>query len=703
MKCLVGVPMKLRSHLLILTLGTLLPMLLFALIAVGLLAERDRRTVQRSAKEVTLALITAVDAEVGRTITTLQALATAPALDQSALREFQAEAKRVLPTQPGWLSISVLSPRGDVLLQTAREDKPPFAFRAAVPVMRAGQVRSMLMAEVDPQRVRALLDKQRLPADWMGEVIDGEGRVVARSSGARAVGQAAAENLRAALQASSEGWFHRTSLEGTSVYTAYHRSGSSGWSVAISIPEATVRAGLGRAAVTMTTGVIVALVAALLLAAALGQRIAAPIGALAATARALASGKRVEMPPPGKVEELRDVSRALADAVDAVRAREAALRNADRAKDEFLAMLSHELRNPLGALAAAAHVLRNGGGRSETAASATGVIERQVRHMTRLVEDLLDVSRVTRGKISLARQPIDLAQAARTAVQEMQASGRLDEHRVSLQLAPAWIHADEARIEQIVTNLVGNAAKYTAPGGGITVSVRRERDTALLQVRDTGMGMSAELASRVFDLFVQGERPLDRPAGGLGIGLTLVRRLAELHGGTAHAASAGPGQGSVFTVALPTTEARPPQGVKAATDPVARQRRKILVIEDSEDARRTLSLALRMDGHEVYEAADGPAGVDAAASVQPEVALIDIGLPGLNGYQVAERLRDMPERSSMVLIALTGYGQSEAFRRAHDAGFDDHVTKPVAPAELLRLIDAACALKTRRAGARPSA
>lgn len=689
--------MKLRSHLLILTLGTLLPMLLFALLAVGLLAERDRRTMQRSAKEVTLALITAVDAEVSRTLTTLQALATSPELDRGALRDFQLEATRVLPTQPGWLAITLLSPRGDVLLETARDGQRPFAYKAAVPVMRAGQVQHMLMAEVDPQRIRALLDKQRLPADWMGEVIDAEARVIARTSGARAIGQPAAENLRAALQSSTDGWFHRTSLEGTSVYTAYHRSGSSGWSVAISIPEATVRAGLGRAAVTMTTGVIVALVAALLLAAALGQRIARPIGALAATARALASGKRVEMPPPGRVEELSDVSRALSDAVDAVRAREAALRNADRAKDEFLAMLSHELRNPLGALAAAAHVLRTGGGQRETTASATGVIERQVRHMTRLVEDLLDVSRVTRGKISLARQPIDLAHAARTAVQEMQASGRLAEHRLTLQLAPAWIHADEARIEQIVTNLVGNAVKYTPPGGSITVSVRRERDTAILQVRDDGMGMSAELATRVFDLFVQGERPLDRPAGGLGIGLTLVRRLAELHGGTAHAASAGPGQGTVITVVLPTTEARAPASVAPAQPPAARQRHKILLIEDSDDARRTLSMALRMDGHEVYEAADGKAGVEAAATVDAEVALIDIGLPGLNGYQVAEQLRGMPAHESMVLIALTGYGQSEVFRRARDAGFDDHVTKPVAPAELVKLIDSALAAKQRRA------
>jgi signal transduction histidine kinase/CheY-like chemotaxis protein len=726
-------PMKLRSHLLLLTLGTLLPMLLFALIAVGLLAERERTIQQRSGKEFTHALITAVDAELDRSIATLQALAASPYLDNDALRAFHADAVRVLPTQRGWSTVTLATPKGDPLLDAkleygaalpaaepdgseavARTGKPAvlplmrdsasgvYRYKAAVPVVRNGRLKYLLSAAVDPQTIRALLDAQRLPSDWVGEVLDSARRLVARTSRSneRWVGEPPAESLVAALNQSPEGWFHGKTSEGTGVYTSYHRSGSSGWSVAISIPEATVRAGLGRAGVTMTMGVIVALIAALLLAAALGHRIAAPIGALAATARALASGQHAEPPPPGSVRELRDVSNALTEAASAVRTREGALRSADRTKDEFLAMLSHELRTPLGALAAAAHVLRVSGAKEDVRLNATGVVERQVRHMSRLVEDLLDVSRVTRGKISLARQPLDLAQAARNAVRDLRDSGRLEKHQVALALEPAWVHADSARIEQIITNLVGNAVKYTDPGGKIVVMVRRDRGTAILQVRDNGIGMSTELASRAFDLFVQGERPLDRGAGGLGIGLTMVRRLAELHGGTAHAASAGPGQGSLFTVALPAIEAQslPPPSPVAPTG--ERRRHKILVIEDSDDARRTLSMALRLDGHEVYEAADGKAGLAAAESVGPEVALIDIGLPGLNGYQVAEHLREMPAHGSMVLIALTGYGQPEAFRRARDAGFDDHIVKPVVPGQLVRLIDVACAAKARGAGAR---
>src|SRR5262245_2247022 len=729
--------MKLRSHLLLLTLGTLLPMLVFALIAVGVLAERERTIVERGAREFSRALITAVDAELSRSITTLQALAASPYLDQEALRAFHAESVRVLPTQPGWLTVRLMRPNGELLLDATREfgarlpelrerkgleavvqtgkpaipplvhDTPDGAYRynAAVPVFRNGQLKYVLSAAVDPQRIRMHLETQKLPTDWAGEVLDSERHIVSRSpaSGARWVGAPAVESLRAALDRAPDGWFRGTTHEGIGAYTSYHRSEWSGWSVATSIPAATVRAGLGRAAITMTMGVIVALVAALLLAVALGHRIAAPIAALAAAARALATGQRSEPPSPGRVRELRDVAAALTEASNAVRAREHALRAADRTKDEFLAMLSHELRTPLGALAAAAHVLRVSGAREDARVSAAGVVERQVRHMSRLVEDLLDVSRVTRGKISLARQPLDLAQAARNAVTELRASGRLDQHQVALSLTPAWVHADSARIEQIITNLVVNAIKYTDASGKIAVMVRRDRGTALLQVRDNGMGTSPELASHVFELFVQGERPLDRGAGGLGIGLTLVKRLAELHGGTAHAASAGPGQGSVFTVTLPAIEAPSLPAPVARAEAGVRERHKILVIEDSDDARRTLSMALRLGGHDVYEAADGKSGLATVASVAPEVALIDIGLPGLNGYQVAEQLRDSPARQSMVLIALTGYGQPEAFRRAREAGFDEHLTKPVEPDQLERMIQVAWAAKLRRSGGRPSA
>lgn len=401
------------------------------------------------------------------------------------------------------------------------------------------------------------------------------------------------------------------------------------------------------------------LVFAVLLPIALARRITEPLAVIGAMAKAMAGGAPGEPPARARVREIAEAGEALAAAAQAVRARERSLRDADRAKDEFVAMLSHELRNPLGALAAAAQVLRATGAREGPAAEAGEVVSRQVEHMTRMVEDLLDVSRVTRGKVSLERQPFDLAALVEHTVAEMRAAGRFSAHEVRLDLAPVWARADEARAAQIVANLVGNAVKYTPAGGRVDVSLRRERDAAVLRVRDNGIGMTPELAARVFELFVQGEQQLDRGAGGLGIGLTLVKHLAELQGGRAFAASAGPGQGSTFTVTLPATEAQPAPARGKREEP---RRHRIVLIEDNEDARHSLATALALQGHQVHEAADGITGIAALARINPDVAVVDIGLPGLDGYTVAETLRGAPEHDRMVLIALTGYGQPDPAR-----------------------------------------
>lgn len=434
---------------------------------------------------------------------------------------------------------------------------------------------------------------------------------------------------------------------------------------------------------------------AVLLPMSLAARLARSFDVLTDMAKSVSAGAAAEPPARLHVQEIAEVGEALAAAAQAVRSREKSLRDADRAKDEFVAMLSHELRNPLGALAAAAQVLGKAGAQDGPAAEAGEVVGRQVEHMTRMVEDLLDVSRVIRGKVSLARQPFDLGELVDNTVAEMRATGRLVGHEVRLDLVPVWVRADEARAAQIVSNLVGNAIKYTPVGGQIVVSVRRDRDAAVLRVRDSGIGMSADLATRVFDLFVQGEQQLDRGPGGLGIGLTLVRHLAELQGGKAFAASAGPGQGSIFTVTLPATEPQP--GRPSEKKAPERRRHRIVLIEDNEDARHTLAAALKLDGHQVHEAADGITGIAALSRVNPDVAVVDIGLPGVDGYKVAETLRGAPEHDSMVLIALTGYGQADSLRRAREAGFDEYVTKPIAPERLVRLMDVALGQRSRRA------
>jgi signal transduction histidine kinase len=281
----------------------------------------------------------------------------------------------------------------------------------------------------------------------------------------------------------------------------------------------------------------------------LARRGLAPIVALAATARALVAGGRVDAPAQPGSREIAEAAEALRQAASAVRSREAAARESERAKDEFLAILSHELRNPLATLAAAAYLLRRSA-QNGAAEEAAQTISRQVEHMTRLIEDLLDLNRIAKGKVTLSREPLELAQAVGKALEELRAAGRLAKHGVRAELAPAWVRADEARIAQITANLVGNAVKYTPEGGEIVVGVRRVRDAAVLSVRDSGIGMEPDLAARVFDLFVQGQAG----KGGLGVGLALVKRLAELHGGSAAAASEGTGRGSQFTVSIPAIE-----------------------------------------------------------------------------------------------------------------------------------------------------
>ena len=357
---------------------------------------------------------------------------------------------------------------------------------------------------------------------------------------------------------------------------------------------------------------------------------------------------------------------------------------ASRIKDEFFAMLGHELRNPLGAITTALHVIDTGEPGDERSAQAREIVTRQVRHLVRLVDDLLDVTRLATGKITLGRRPVDLAAVARRVVGTLAATAPTLNVR-SEAGAAVWIEADETRLEQILTNLLGNAVKFTPAGGRVTVAVGVRDGLAVLSVADTGAGILADLLPRIFDLFVQGQTGLHRPAPGLGIGLTLVKRLVDLHGGRIEAASEGPGRGSVFTVRFPLRPA-PRDAAEAAPVPGgARVRRRVLIVEDNDDARDMLRHLLEQAGHEVYEAADGLAGLHRAIALEPDAAVIDIGLPGLDGYEVARRVR-AAGRADVLLVAVTGYGQAGDRQRSGEAGFDAHLTKPVDPVALEALL-----------------
>jgi PAS domain S-box-containing protein len=373
------------------------------------------------------------------------------------------------------------------------------------------------------------------------------------------------------------------------------------------------------------------------------------------------------------------------------RAARAEAESASRARDEFLAMLGHELRNPLNVIVTAVEVQHLAGHDEAIAARARDAIQRQVRHLTGLVDDLLDVARVTAGKITLSVQPVDLGALATRSIQGLRESGRLGRHVVRERVDSVWVHGDEMRLDQVVANLLVNAIKFTPPDGEITVSVRADGDQARLCVGDTGVGMSPEDLPRIFDAFVQSEQSLDRSRGGLGLGLTLVRRLVELHGGTVEASSDGVGRGAVFTVRLPRiatpTPNAPAPADRGAAPPVSTQR--VLLIEDEPDSREMLRMMLQLQGYEVHEAADGPSGVERALQLRPDTAIIDIELPLMDGYDVARRIRASTGVGGPRLVALTGHGREPDRQRAVAAGFDAHLVKPVDPERLARALTTA--------------
>jgi PAS domain S-box-containing protein len=358
---------------------------------------------------------------------------------------------------------------------------------------------------------------------------------------------------------------------------------------------------------------------------------------------------------------------------------EAALQDANRRKDEFLAMLSHELRNPLAPIRNAAHVLNRIGPVDTNVRKATEMIQRQVQHLTRLVDDLLDVSRITRGKIRLRKEPLELTTVVAQAVETSQPliDDRRHELMVGLPPEEVRVEADLTRLAQALANILTNAAKYTPEGGHIRLTVETGPGEAVVRIHDDGMGIAPELLPRVFDLFTQGDRSLARSEGGLGIGLTLVQSLVALHGGSVEAHSEGPGKGSEFVVRLPTllAKASPAGSEREGRHPSPP--RRVLVVDDNEDGANSLAMLLQLAGHEVRAVHDGPTALDMAKAFRPDLVLLDIGMPRMDGYEVARQLRKQPGLEKALLVAVTGYGQEEDRRRTQEARLDAHLVKPV--------------------------
>jgi signal transduction histidine kinase len=391
--------------------------------------------------------------------------------------------------------------------------------------------------------------------------------------------------------------------------------------------------------------------------------------------------------------ELEQTNRVLQSEVSERARAEAALKEADRHKDEFLAVLAHELRNPLAPIRNAVEIMRRSSVMDPQLAWSRDVVERQVKHLTRLVDDLLDVSRITRGNINLSREPVNVATIVARAIETIAPLIAEQRHDLSVDISEEAleVEGDLTRLTQVLGNLLNNAAKYTDPGGSISVIARRVGTDVDIRVRDNGIGIPPALLPRLFQLFTQVDAAAHRAQGGLGIGLALVRQLVQMHGGSVTAYSDGPGKGSEFLIRLPLRMQRPRELMQSTLTPESglngsKPGHRILLADDNRDALDSLATLLQCDGHEVHTAGDGAEALEVAAQCRPDVVLLDIGMPKLDGYEVARRIRAEPWGKSAVLIALTGWGQDEDRRRSREVGFDSHLVKPLDPDALSSLL-----------------
>jgi signal transduction histidine kinase/ActR/RegA family two-component response regulator len=724
---------RLRTRLLLLIAGTAIPLLALAAVLAYLLLEHERETFREGALARNRAVLSAVDAEIRGHMQALAALATSSSLQRDDLRAFHEEAARVASSQPDWRGVVLLDPAGNQVVNTRRPVGAPLArsvetasFRRVletgapavglvkrgnveklyavpvrVPVKEKGSIKYVLTAPVRPQAFQRLLDAQRFPSGWAAGLLDDSEHFVARIP-SRTTGEQASDDFTAAVRQANEGWFRGRTLEGADTFTAHRTSEFSHWTVGVAIPAYEYYGAAYRTGVYMAYGALVSILLAVGFAYRVGSRIARPMASLAAAARALGHERAVVAPSVASIDEVHEVARALDEAGEAIRDRESlrdreqrALKMADKAKDEFLAMLGHELRNPLSAITASAQVLRLAKPGDDSAVKAHHVIDRQTRQMMRLIEDLLDVSRLAVGKVALQPERFDLADFVERVVRTWQ-EGRRPRREIALELAPAWVNADRGRIEQIVTNLLDNADKFSLRHESIEVRVAQQGNEAVLQVWDWGEGIAPELLGAIFEAFVQAPQDFARARGGLGLGLTLVKRLAEMHGGKVTAHSDGLGKGACFTVRLPAIAPAVHEPAPQRPVPLHGQSRRILVVEDNEDGRAMLEAMLTLEGHHVHAVANGLAAVAAAGNWKPDVVLLDIGLPDIDGYEVARRLRAMGLDSRLKLVAVSGYGQPDDERRAYEAGFDMHLTKPVQPDFLRDVLAALTAVDTGR-------
>jgi signal transduction histidine kinase/ActR/RegA family two-component response regulator len=746
-----GIPIAsapLSRRLLLLACAGIVPLAIMSGIGLYVLAQQQRTQVERVGLELARAVATAVDAELRSTVSVLEALATTFTLDNHDLPAFRERARRVLGTQIRWAAVTLTDPSGARLVDTrfgGGSELPPISeresfdrvvrtrtsavgnlaegpdgallFAVRVPIIRNRELRYVLTAIVKPEDVREVIARHGVPGDWVISVFDANGRRVARSRAHEEnIGGEASPTLRALIaDRGREGVGMTNTLEGERIYTPYSRIEPSGWLVALGIPTALAEAAGYRSLAVYGGGIVLSIALGSLAALWVANSINRPIADLRAAAQAL--GRR-ESPrtPDTSIQEIHDVAAALVAAAGeraSVEAdREALLRKeqdaraaaeaADRAKDQFLAVLSHELRTPLNAVYGWARMLRTGQIQGEPQiARALDVIERNANAQVQLVDDLLDVSRVITGKMRLDVRRVELAGVIEAALDSVRPAAEAKGIRLQSVLDPRAgpITGDPNRLQQIVWNLLINAVKFTPKGGRIQLHLQRVNSHIEIVVSDTGQGIAPGVLPVIFERFRQADSSSTRTHAGLGLGLALVKHLAELHGGSVVARSAGEGEGATFVVTLPLAIAEMPHGPVPRVHPTAPSIEplpagarlnglKILVVDDDPDALELATVILEGSGALVRQALLAPEALNVLREWRPDVLVSDIEMPGEDGYALIRKVRalDPSEGGRTPAVALTAYGRTQDRILSLAAGYSMHVPKPVDPGELTAII-----------------
>lgn len=701
----------------------LLPVAVLSAWAIVNTINSQRYAAQQAVLQLSRALAGTVDADLESTRRSLAAMARSDALMRGDIREFYGEAVREIAARPEWAAMILTNVRGEVLFKTSLpfDAKPASvvdpasleraiktgapvvgdllhgsardAFAVRVPVVVGGRLVYVLTAAVAPDRLVEVLRRQKAPHSWALAVFDSAGVRVARSKDQAGTvgGRGSPELVRLLAQNKDEGVGVTRTFEGDEVFTGYTRLLPDRWTVVAGAPTSDLNRVLLGSIAWYLGGVVGSLLVCMLLTRRISGRIGSAVARIRDEALQLSAGQEVVAVQSG-ISELDDIalalnaaSQALADHARSVREALSKADAAGQAKDEFLAVLGHELRNPLAPMLTALHLIDMKF--PEAAQRERQIMRRQINHMRRLVDDLLDVSRITRGKLEIRREPVEMRAVIERALETFESALQARSRPVEVDAGadPIWVSGDETRLIQAVANLLSNALRYGGEGR-IHLTLDKVHGRARVRVLDEGVGMTPETLERVFDPFYQAPQSAARQVGGLGLGLAIVRSIVSLHDGTVIAGSAGPGLGSWFVIEIPTATHADDAATQAPTH-AQRRKGRVAVVDDNADALETLAEALRAAGHEVHAMSDAHEALARIPAIQPDVAILDLGMPGLSGIELAAALRSATPRWNGRLVALTGYGRQSDVEQARIAGFASHLTKPADISTLLSEIE----------------